>query len=103
MSKHTPGPWRARIIPIHQDTIPIEATDAEALVARVNGFPKTPAYAGSGTDDPNANARLIAAAPDLLEALQALMGTCCHLIAWERKWPNVVAKCKAAVAKAVGE
>lgn len=37
---------------------------------------------------------------EMLEALQALMGTCCHRIEWERKWPNIVEKCKAAIAKA---
>jgi len=36
---------------------------------------------------------------DLLEALEALMGTCCHRVEWERKWPNIVKKCKAAIAK----
>src|SRR4051812_17920608 len=74
-TKHTPGPWRARIVPGHQDEIIVEASDVEANVARVNGFPKTKSYAGSGTDDPKANARIIAAAPDLLAALKSVEWT----------------------------
>ena len=37
---------------------------------------------------------------ELLECLQALMGTCCHKVEWKRKWPKVVGCCYAAIAKA---
>ncbi len=58
MTKHTPGPWSARNGRIFM-------TDREELtVANV-------ARAFDGDYSP-ANARLIAAAPDLLEALEAL-------------------------------
>lgn len=66
MNKHTPGPWD-RIIAdgytvrhpqIYSDTGPI----ANATFLGNNRL-----------DELNANARLIAAAPDLLEALEALL------------------------------
>ena len=60
--KHTPGPWK-----VGQDSTAIEASGA--IVARtfhwVNEY--TPIHEGY------ANARLIAAAPDLLAALQDLL------------------------------
>lgn len=71
-TKTTPGPWRARISRKHQDEIPVEATDAESIIARVNGFPQTKEYVGSGNDDPNANARLIAASPDAYRIMERL-------------------------------
>ena len=48
---------------------------------------------GSDNEETNANARLIAAAPDLLEALEALL---------EGDF-NVAEKARAAIAKAKGE
>lgn len=56
-AKHTPGPW---------------ATDGgDTVVAMGNQVVVTaPAPDGASFDEMKANARLIAAAPDLLEALQ---------------------------------
>lgn len=93
---HTPGPWRARIVPGHQDSIPIEATDAFAAVAHANGFPCTDEYTGSGTSDPKANARLIAAAPDLLAACRKAQGI---LSAMAGEWPGTMS----IAAKSLGE
>lgn len=55
-----------------------------------------------------ANARLIAAAPELLEALQWAMGTggltYSHLVRGQNdNWCNSVDKARAAIAKALGE
>jgi hypothetical protein len=59
MSKHTPGPWKQRGLVVMEDS------PRQMFVADV--FVNTPG------DEAEANARLIAAAPDLLAAcLQAL-------------------------------
>ena len=83
MSGHTPGPWHLR------------ADDPCMVVCEAEYF--AIADCAGGTDRDEANARLIAAAPDLLEALQAMCsceyGTDAALIA--------VRKARAAIAKAV--
>ncbi len=65
MTSHTPGPWHTS--PTHQgQAYDIGATnnDNVALV---------PGPSENGSDNFQANARLIAAAPDLLAALEGLM------------------------------
>jgi hypothetical protein len=78
MNKHTPGPWtysRSQ-----------QYGDWRFYVAQADGAPYTPHYSDVATliaetvsDErrsiQEANARLIAAAPDLLEALQKLIST----------------------------
>lgn len=59
--KHTPGPWRVKRWPAAGGAVP-EAFSIEPGVARV--------YYGDLTE---ANARLIAAAPELLEMLKELV------------------------------
>ena len=63
MSKtaHTPGPWRVHCDPCHYDTASDVSSDCGQLFASVGGK--------AGWQEQEANARLIAAAPDLLEAL----------------------------------
>lgn len=61
-TKHSPGKWTT----LNQDgDIYIEAESRCAVVARI--------FAGVGNAEDEANAKLIAAAPDLLEALEAIM------------------------------
>jgi len=65
MSKHTPGPWHFRVDPIHQGQYFIRVQSyGFAPLATVRGDKR------STLKDSEANARLIAAAPDLLEALK---------------------------------
>jgi len=40
---------------------------------------------------------------DLLEALVGLYGTVTGLKKWETRWPNIMAKARAAIAKAKGK
>lgn len=90
MSAHTPGPWR------HYD---------DEIVQNINGSlgdPTVCSLVSAGgdafADDEDefmANARLIAAAPDLLEALQAIIGHDAHLLNRYR-----VEAARAAIAKA---
>ena len=58
MSKHTPGPWEARQHKIWTQDAPVHIAD---IIRAPDG------------DWSPANARLIAAAPDLLEALSLLV------------------------------
>jgi hypothetical protein len=103
MNKHTPGPW--------------EVTDLRhSIVVRTESPNKTKygasryaAIGGFDRSDPDqlsealANARLIAAAPDLLEALSRLIeiedGPGMAVIGWE----GAMERAYAAIAKARGE
>ena len=83
---HTPGPWTASEHGAYTDykgnNIVILGDDLRIAVVL-----------GPDTDETQANARLIAAAPDLLEALEALL---------EGDF-NVAEKARLAIAKAKGE
>ena len=66
MNKHTPGPWEAR--EVSQNWIEILASDL------VIGTVLPTQYVSLGrSPEQQANARLIAAAPELLEALHAML------------------------------
>jgi hypothetical protein len=70
-TQHTPGPWIKNVVPTSAGSaITIQSADHRIAIIYVDGIRK-------GIDDElprsienRANARLIAAAPDLLEALQ---------------------------------
>jgi len=72
MSKHTPGPWELKRDPMHYDTLTsIEGGGKNSrfglpreLMVEIGG------YAGNQTAE--SNARLIAAAPEMLQILQEL-------------------------------
>ena len=69
--EHTPGPWG---LSSETSTI-IKAYDAfgetKIIIGSASGYKGSPFFPSDETAD--ANARLMAAAPDLLEALQALL------------------------------
>jgi len=67
MSKHTPGPWRVT----GTMTKYVEAKIGNGRIQEVASVGPTEADKGYGSEQ-NANAMLIAAAPDLLEALKAM-------------------------------
>jgi len=92
MSKYTPGPWR---------TTGLNVRSGDALVAVVVdqwAYEKTP------EPEKNANARLIAAAPDLLEALKTMVRAF-HTYAPKTEGAeyNCVIDARAIIAKATGE
>ena len=89
--KHTPGPWKLRLGTGVQYDYIIE-TKAGALVAAY------PHYSGATKKVTKANARLIAAAPDLLEALNALLDD----VGRANSMLGAI-KARAAIAKATGE
>ena len=89
-AKHTPGPWKVA----RQNPSP---TTGEWMIAGAKpGYLAEVRDCGSG--DVEANARLIAAAPDLLEAAESVIAT------WERgDLAGAVCALDEAIAKAKGE
>jgi hypothetical protein len=109
-AKHTRGPWKV-FEPTRERPSRISVSTESGLVD---------IYDAPLTRETEANARLIAAAPDLLEALEALMDhPHAHLEdhiyeireregeGWEgeavKSWGATIVKVKAAIAKAKGE
>jgi len=105
MSKHTPGPWSYRKVPRKQEweintgrcpNLGHESWTGMAVVFGCDDDPKMGKVVGE------ANARLIAAAPDLLEACKAMVSaqhagpiTDEMMLAWKQA--------RAAMDKATGE
>lgn len=108
MSKHTPGPW----VVIHgknvfsslgadagdgckaDDDDRWYIADCEIGSTRVAGL-----HTLISIDASNANARLISAAPELLEALELLLGKA-YKQNFNDAYPEILEKCEAAIAKA---
>lgn len=87
-TKHTPGPWTAQ-------GLAIVASD-RSFVGRLYPWCADPQDAECA----KANARLIAAAPELLESIEQLL-VCMRLAGWEDDPASI--KARAATAKAKGE
>jgi hypothetical protein len=92
MSKYTPGPWRLN------DNTKYWKTNIFSITVRKHGVSSStvaniPARATIPVSEAWANARLIAAAPDLLEAVKAALSD-------DQPY---IEKCKAAIAKATGK
>lgn len=87
MSKHTPGPWYAG-----KDWLSM-------MICNADGFPVAEAkvsYVKRSLEEAEANARLIEAAPELLEALRLAVG--------RQGFSNdELISARAAIAKATGE
>ena len=102
--KHTPGPW-VRDVSHGADWGYIR--DGEGRMVAVCGIPEGEdllKHRRNGTDPTEANARLIAAAPDLLEALKtmhSLMANGCgELARLSFTWREAFDEAEAAIAKA---
>ena len=101
MSKHTPGPW----VVVGSRTKYVEARLVGSLMQEVAACGPTLADEGYGQQQ-EANARLIAAAPDLLEALRgmfAMWRSVCRAQGWEPEHLAEAVRAQAAIAKATGE
>ena len=100
MSKHTQGPWAAIF---GHDFITIVAADNKPpVVCRI----KNEVTPQELTGEDRANARLIAAAPDLLEALEKVMEWIKNWdpeFSFDPDWVFDAEKACAAIAKATGE
>lgn len=90
MSKHTPGPWQ-------RDGLSISAPQ-RGVVARC------PTVKNGGVFDCSDNAHLIAAAPDLLEALKECLPDLEHYASTHGPGPDRrLEQARAAIAKARGQ
>ena len=92
MTDHTPGPWTWGK-PRGED--PIGAIFAADRTIVLNLGDGTDYYPTAGTMPKEANARLIAAAPELLEAIKLLLSS-------SHDYQTGIAEAEAAIAKAEG-
>ena len=102
---HTPGPW---IVEKDIGSTPsrvtfriggdMDAAGRQAAISSEQGIAATNAPALMSTEEAEANARLIAAAPELLAALQTLANSLCPYDTDPKCWANAMA----AIAKATG-
>lgn len=91
MSAHTPGPWQVKPNSVGGPTVGPEGS----VVADIRTY-GGPHVGGRQHPQTDANARLIAAAPDLLEALRCA----CNYI---DKLGGTSSPCRALLARATGE
>lgn len=101
MSAPTPGPWE---ISGDRDDVWEIIAPTEAAVAPTFGSVAEITYTGGNAE---ANARLVTAAPDLLEALEALVETVAPAVSGtahlEPYFVEPIAKARKALARARGE
>ena len=90
MSKHTPGPWAYEN---YGGTVHVFLDNKEG----------TPSICKLVGNDKDANARLIAAAPELLGALEELFSMADDAYEGDDEFTWNVGKARAAIAKAKGE
>lgn len=97
-TKHTPGPWKAINDPFHFDTLSTVIGGEEAPEQCTLKYPAMIEVGGyAGLEKQEANARLIASAPELLAACRELL----NCIDPARDWSEAKAA-RAAIAKAEG-
>lgn len=92
-TEHTPGPWKYEWgvkVGGFTQSFDIYTEDEKELIGYVEH-----------SDNIEANARLVATAPELLEALQEL--TTGHKKEGSTEWANAYTKAARAIAKATGE
>lgn len=94
-AKHTPGPWT--IGDENNQHVEICIGDAVANLDRQDRYGLHMVFS---REEMLANAHLIAAAPDLLEALDAALEAECRLMDYRPEWED---HARAAIAKAKGE
>ena len=94
-AKHTPGPWEAVGNLVRSPMVQPQGLSKGVQIAECRD-----AYFLSHTEESKANARLIAAAPELLEALQEMVSLVEMVIPFDGPQQR---KARAAIAKATGE
>jgi len=102
MNKHTPGPWKqgkSGGISWYN----IYANNETVRVARVFDPSPAPNHKAEGFEIEEANARLIAAAPELLEALEEIATQAGGTFHNNPELAKGVLQARAAIAKAKGE
>ena len=105
MSKHSPGPWTIGKVSHEEQHVDIDSLNPDPFVGCDEWRAMARTYGTEGEEESGsvvmlANARLIAAAPELLEALEAAL----KLIELVMPIDGVVTrKARAAITKATGE
>lgn len=105
MSKHTPGPWFVNWAGSGKDgKFVYDECYVYAPETGVENVAVAADIADPLTGKPSAaNARLIAAAPELLDALRAIVETDFLPGAWNDQYEAIAKKARAAIAQATGE
>ncbi|HFK5622983.1 hypothetical protein EKS35_13970 [Enterobacter hormaechei subsp. steigerwaltii] len=85
----SPAPWRINGVDYHDYGL-VDAEGGEIMLLKAE------------CEQDDHNATLIAAAPDLLEALQAMLNKA-YKQNWNDQYPDEVSKAQAAISKALGE
>lgn len=103
LNRHSTGPWLAATKPSRVVGWPIVQQGTGRLICNINYIQTTsiePRVGGEGkfNKESEANAHLIAAPPDLLEALKDLSAESAETFA---HWPDLKRQVDAAIAKAV--
>jgi TPP-dependent trihydroxycyclohexane-1,2-dione (THcHDO) dehydratase len=102
MSKHTPGPWTVAADPDSENDV-YYAVFAEDEISDARFEDDFIAVTNLNHANNEANARLIASAPELLEALRtALKGWEVEFEYLAKRTPEWVTQARAAIAKATG-
>lgn len=103
-TKHTPGPWQVKYDEQTGRPSGIYAPDDAGIPGAVGHIVRLRGLGLPSSEKAQANARLIAAAPDLLEALIVAKATIDELNAMCRAttYPKVFDQINAAIAKATG-
>ena len=96
-TKHTPGPWEVVVNPYSTGRYVYSADNRRLAIVNEKD-------AGLEADESRANARLFAAAPDLLDALELLMDyqNGPPLPSYGHRWNEAMELARAAIAKAEG-
>ncbi len=92
-TKHTPGPWQSDAAGESHEWV-VLSSENQSICACMNGV--------GGKDRVQANARLIAAAPELLEALEDVLKITMFHSNPESELERRKSKARAAIAKAKG-
>lgn len=98
MSRHTPGPWLLELLSLPSQNFDYGIRATSDCVSGYVCFVNTRWVHGDQQAQQRANARLISAAPELLESCERA------LAAWEGTGPAIILdELRAAIAKATGE
>lgn len=106
MAKHTPGPWRIATTGNYGNTIEAQSGrknyDFDTGYRAVGTFQACESTGRHKEEEENrlANGRLMAAAPELLDALKDAL---CALEVCGKDYSYVTSKARAAIAKATGQ
>lgn len=108
-AKHTKGPWRLEADPCHFDSL-TTVTGGQRMNAKPHAWPAYPLTVQVGGTatlmEQQANARLIAAAPELLAALQEVTMVLDRIFGVEGREPDaesISGRARAAIAKATNQ